>query len=274
MKYFNGKRVFITGGSSGIGLETAKILCTSGAHVLIAGRDVEKLKKAQITFEKLRVTPEQKMSIVALDVADNQEVEKKIPAAIEEFGVPDILINSAGVGHSDYFENITYEKFDEVIKINLYGTRNMIAALLPHMKSKGGGHIVNISSMMGNIGFIGYSVYSPSKFALVGLSECLRSEFKQFNIQVSVFCPPEIDTPMTDLMLKTSPPETRALVKKTGVLSSQRTAKILLNGIKKKRFLIIAGFLAKNAYLNKRFFPNLSRCVMDMIVLKSRRAKY
>lgn len=265
MKYFYQKKVYITGGSSGIGLEAASILASYGASVAIFGRDKEKLEDARAKIEAKKVDQNQKIFTLQMDVSDHNDVMEKMQKAVKEFGIPDIVINSAGMGHSDYFENITYDTFDRVILTNLHGTRNVVSAVLPFMKKKGG-HIVNVSSMLGLIGLFGYSAYSTSKFALVGFSECLRSELRRYDIHVSVFCPPEVDTPMTDLMLKTSPPETRALVHMTGVLTPERTARILLDGIRKKRFLIIAGFLSKWTYLNKRYFPLLVQWVMDMVV--------
>lgn len=265
MKHFYDKAVFITGGSSGIGLEAARRLAALGSHVMIFGRDLKKLDAASSEIATQKISNSQRVMAVQMDVSDRDDVDRKIVHAVHDFGTPDILINSAGIGHAGYFEDITYEKFDEVLRINLYGTRNVVAAILPFMKPRGG-HIVNVSSMLGLIGIFGYSAYSTSKFALVGFSECLRSELKRHNILVSVFCPPEVDTPMTDYMQTSSPPETRALVRMTGLMSVRKAAGILLKGIEKKRFLIIPGFLSKWTYLNKRLYPGLTGMVMDMVV--------
>jgi short-subunit dehydrogenase len=85
-------------------------------------------------------------------------------------------------------------------------------------------------------------------------------------MHVSVFCPPEVDTPMTDYMADSSPRETRALVRMTGRMSAERAARILLAGIRRKKFLIVPGFLSKWFYLNKKLNPALNRIIMDMIV--------
>ncbi len=272
MKRFQDKAVFITGGSSGIGLEASLMLAALGSHVMIFGRDLKKLDAACGEIATQKISNSQKVMALQMDVSDREDVDRKVARAVQEFGIPDILINSAGIGHADYFDDITNEKFDEVLRINLYGTRNVIAAILPFMKPRGG-HIVNVSSMLGLIGIFGYSAYSTSKFALVGFSECLRSELKSHNILVSVFCPPEVDTPMTDYMQTSSPPETRALVRMTGLMSVRKAARILLEGIEKKRFLIIPGFLSKWSYLNKRLYPGLTSMVMDMVVKFARIAR-
>jgi 3-dehydrosphinganine reductase len=272
MSPFKDKLVFITGGSSGIGKEAASMLAASGASVAIFGRDPARLESARAEIESRKLSYGCVIAAMGMDVADHEDVEVKIASAVRESGVPDILINSAGIGHADYFGDITYEKFDEVIRTNLYGTRNTVASLVPHMK-KNGGHIVNVSSMLGLIGLFGYSAYCSSKFALIGFSECLRSELKRYGIRVSVFCPPEVDTPMTDYMATSSPFETRALVKMNGLMSSERAARLLLKGIEKKRFLIIPGALSKLAYVNKILNPPLTRLVLDAVVSTAGRMK-
>ena len=270
MEYFKHKYVCITGGSSGIGLEAACKLAACGAHVAIFGREEKRLQTARKKIEAAGISPEQSIYTLSMDISDHADVEMKIARTVQEFGVPNILINSAGMGHADYFEQVTYDIFDQVVRTNLYGTRNVIAALVPFMKTRGG-HIVNVSSMIGLIGLFGYSTYGASKFALVGFSECLRMDLKRYNIHVSVFCPPEVDTPMTDLMLKTSPPESRALVKMTGLMRAEKAADALLKGIQKKNFLIIPGYMANNSYFYKRVFPALTRLVMDMVVARASR---
>jgi 3-dehydrosphinganine reductase len=263
--YFQGKKVFITGGSSGIGLEAARMLVSQGAGVAIFGRDAGKLARGAAHIEAFKSAPGIRVDALKMDVADHGDVDEAITRAVSDFGVPDILINSAGIGHADCFENTSFEKFDQVLKTNLYGCRNVMSALVPHMKGRGG-HIVNVSSMMGLIGFFGYSAYSASKFALVGFSECLRNELKPLKIRVSVYCPPEVDTPMTDYMTVTSPPETRALVRMNGLMSVDEAARLLLRGIARKKFLIIAGGLSKLSYLGKISNPPLTRAILDAVV--------
>ena len=144
MEKFDNKLAYITGGSSGIGLETARQLALLGADIVLFARNRENLEQARHEIEKNKKRENQKIMCMSLDVQSDDTVRQVMKRAVEEFGIPDILINSAGVGHSDYFENITYETFDAVIKTNLYGTRNVIASLLPHMKRKGGIHRHNV----------------------------------------------------------------------------------------------------------------------------------
>jgi NAD(P)-dependent dehydrogenase (short-subunit alcohol dehydrogenase family) len=205
MSGFSNKLAFMTGGSSGIGLATANLLAAQGCNLVLFARGQKMLDEACKTVKTKMKSSSQKVNAVSMDVADNDDVQQKIKLAVEKFGVPDILINSAGVGSGDYFENISYEQFDRLLKINVYGTRNTVSAILPFMKQKGGGHIVNIASVAGLIGMYGYSLYCTSKYAIVGFSECLRSELKRFNINVTLICPPEVKTPFYRRRSKDTP---------------------------------------------------------------------
>ena len=202
-----------------------------------------------------------------MDVADDADVQQKIQTAVDTFGVPDILINSAGIGSGDYFENISYEQFDRLMKINVYGTRNTVSAILPFMKQKGGGHIVNVSSVAGMIGMYGYTLYCTSKYAIVGFSECLRSELKRFNITVTLVCPPEVKTPFIAEEAKTLPPEARVVKNLAGLLTPEQAAKIIVRGVKKKRFLVVPGIMAKSLLFWHRISNGLlTRTPSDLII--------
>ncbi len=267
MAFFSGKRAYITGGSSGIGLETARLLVSEGCSLVLFARKQAGLDQARDLLEKGIVDSGQRIDTVSMDVADNEDVLRKIKTAADTYGVPDILVNSAGIGTADYFENITYEAFDRVMKINVYGTRNTIAALLPYMRERGRGHIVNLSSEAGLIGMFGYSLYSTSKFALVGLSECLRSELKLMNIDVTVVCPPEVDTPFVAEEAPTLPPEARAVKSMAGLLKPETVARTIVRAVKKKKFLVVPGLRARYLYFNHRLSNGfLTRFFSDLIV--------
>jgi 3-dehydrosphinganine reductase len=261
MAYFSNKLAFITGGSSGIGLETANLLASKGCSIVLIARGQAMLDKACKTVEARIDKASQRVNAISIDVANNDDVQQKIKAAVGRFGVPDILINSAGIGTGDYFENISYEQFDKAMKINVYGTRNTISAILPFMKQKGGGHIVNISSMAGLIGMFGYSLYSATKYALVGFSECLRSELKRFNIKVTLVCPPEVKTPFLDEEAKTLPPEARVVKNLAGLLTPEQAARAIVRGIKRKKFLVVPSITAKSLFfwhrISNGFFTRL-----------------
>jgi 3-dehydrosphinganine reductase len=267
MAYFSDKLVFITGGSSGIGLETARLLSLQGCSLVLFARGEKMLDEARKTIQPHMDKTSQSVNAVSMDVADDNDVRQKIKTAVEKFGTPDILINSAGIGTANYFENITYEQFDKAMKINVYGTRNTVSAILPFMKQKGGGHIVNISSMAGLIGMFGYSLYCTTKYALVGFSECLRSELKRFNIDVTLVCPPEVETPFLVEEAKTLPHESRMVKNLAGLMKPEDAAKAIVRGIRKKKFLVVPTLTAKSLFFWHRISNGLlTRTPADWIV--------
>ncbi len=273
MNYYNGKRVYITGGSSGIGLAIARELASLGADLLLFARSAGKLEEARVNIEKSRSDAGRIIAAMTLDVSNDTMVGEVIGRAIQEFGAPDVLINSAGIGSADYFENISYNEFDRVMKINLYGTRNVIAACLPHMKRKGCA-IVIVSSMAGLMGMFGYSAYATSKFALVGFAECLRSEVRRYGIKVHLACPPETDTPFLIEESKTIPPESRAVKDMVGLLKPGYVARFIIQGIAGGRYLIMPGFRARFLYYVQRFSPGwISRMIADLTVARAAKKK-
>jgi len=191
--------------------------------------------------------------------------------AVKDFGVPDVLVNCVGRARPFCFEDVTCERFDETMQVNLYGTWHTVSMLVPHMKNKGG-YIVNVSSIAGFIGVFGYTDYSASKFALIGFSEALRSELKQYGITVSVLCPPDTDTPGFHEENKTKPPECMAISARAKLVQPGVVAQALIEGMKKEEFLIVPGFDGKFTLVMKRLFPGLVNYIMDRDIEKCRRS--
>jgi short-subunit dehydrogenase len=262
MKDFNSKTAFITGGSQGIGLATAKLLAQRGANVAIFARRKMVLDEALKQVESLRVRPDQIFRAYSMDVSQEDGVSDVLGKAVAVMDGPDILINCAGRAKPGYFENIGHAQFDETIKIDLYGTWNTCAYLVPHMKERGG-YIVNTSSIVGFIGIFGYTDYAAAKFGVLGFSEALRSELKNFKIGVSVLCPPDTDTPGFIEENKTKPPETVAVSAAANIMKPEAVALALLKGIARGDFMIIPNADGKFTWIMKRWFPWLVDMVTD-----------
>jgi NAD(P)-dependent dehydrogenase (short-subunit alcohol dehydrogenase family) len=273
MKALEDRNVYITRGSSGIGLTTAKLLAAEGAHVLILSRSRDRIDQALGEIEEQRKSEGQRFSGMQLDVSRHGEVNRVMAEAIEHFGVPDLLINSAGKAVPRPFEEISYQQLDDIMRTNFYGAWSTIQALLPHMKKKGGGHIVNVSSMAGFIGVFGYADYGASKFAMMGLSETLRMELRQYDIRVSVLCPPDTDTPGYELENRTKPPETWAIGETAKLIEPEVVARALLEGIRKERYMILANAEGWLIYLTKRYAPFLLNWMLDRAVRKAQAQK-
>lgn len=270
MSFYQNKTVFITGGSTGIGLAIAKVLAKEGSHVIIFARTVLKLENAVAEIKTLSKNNTQKINAYPVDISEINSVQSVFENAIFENGIPDILINCVGIAQPDYFENITPEIFDKTIKTNLYATWNSCFAMVPYMKQKGG-HIVNTSSIAGFLGVFGYTDYCMSKFGIIGFSDALRQELKPYNIHVSVLCPPDTDTPGFEAENINKPIETKAIAGNAKLLQPEFVANAVLKGIQNKQKMIIPGFDGKMTLFLKRFFPSLVEWFMSSSISKAQK---
>ena len=266
MQAYAGKRVYITGGSSGIGLAAAEALSRRGASVAVFARRHEALQDAVASLRAKATATGQKFYEDVMDVADPVSVHEGMQRAVEVFGPPDVLITAAGRGAADRFEQISDALFDDVIRTNLYGTRWAVKALLPHLQQQQG-RIIMVGSLVSFIPMYSYTAYCTSKYAVAGFAGCLRSELRLRGVGVSLFCPPEVDTPFLKEEAKTLPPPARILKKLAGRISPQRAAEAMLGGAAKGRFLTIPGLKAKMLYWNWKLMPGWAfRLLPDLIV--------
>ena len=169
-----GKTIYITGAAGGMGLIAGKMLANRGAHVLILDNDPTDCALRDI--ESACLTAEQRVTRYRLNISDRAMVIETIRVAVAEFGVPDILINMAGIGSVQELIEMKFEAFDRVIQINLYGARHIVEAVLPRMIARGSGKIVLVGSLGGIVPVFGYTAYGASKFGVVALAQCLRYE--------------------------------------------------------------------------------------------------
>lgn len=272
MKDFEGKLVYITGGSSGIGLAMARLLASRGARLVLLARNGKKLEAARKEVEASRLSPSQSVRTLSVNVADHRDVIRKTRAAVEKFGLPDVLVCSAGTNKwADHFANITHDRFDEVIRTNLYGVRNVTHALLGPLKEKKG-HVVILSSAAGLFGMFGYTAYGTSKAALLGFADSLRYELKPLGINVTVVCPPEVDTPMNLDEAKTLPAEGRAVKDLGGMLTPDFVARVIVEAVAKRKYLVIPGFQTRFLYFMHRLTNGwITRVVADAVIAGARR---
>ena len=266
MKNLHGKTAYITGGSSGIGLETARQLASKGCHIVLFARDSKKLEKARSLILNYRKALSQKVEIHRMDVTDPKNVEQAVQQAVETAGPPDLVIANAGKGFGDYFENTSYEVFDQVMQTNVYGARNLTAAALPYLEQNQG-HLVIVASLGGLAALPGYTAYGTSKFAAVGFAKCLRPELKSKGVGLTLICPPEVYTAMVEEELKTLPKEYRAVKLMAGIEPVEKTARDIVRGIEKNRFVVITGIMARMSYYMVKFFPDwTSNWMIDLMV--------
>jgi NAD(P)-dependent dehydrogenase (short-subunit alcohol dehydrogenase family) len=187
MKDFAGKTAFITGGVSGIGMGLAKVAAEAGMKVAITYRREESLAPIKAWFAE---RPNLVLYPVKLEVTDREGWVRAADEVEAALGPVDLLCNNAGVGVIGPMEQATFADWDWVMGVNVGGVINGIVTLVPRMIARGrGGHIVNVSSVGGLAALGTAGVYCASKFAVVGLSEGLRSDMVPHGIGVSVYCP-------------------------------------------------------------------------------------
>ncbi len=260
---FTGKHVFITGGSSGIGLSLARMFSARGAHVTIMARREDQLVAAIKEISLLRNNDQQRILSVRGDVAELQAVMKTLSTYEKAHGTPDILINSAGISYPGEFQNLSPEILRDLMNINYMGTAFVTRAFVNGMIQRGSGHIVNISSMAGFIGTFGYSGYGASKYAVRGFSEVLRAELKPLGIQVSIVYPPDTQTPQLDFEKDLKPAITQELADNAGVMTADAVAIEILKGIQGNKYTILPGFNSWFYYQLTSLLGDLTFTVMD-----------
>jgi len=178
----NQKVWFITGASKGMGLETVNAVLKNGDKVAATSRNLKELID-QIGDQNDHFLPLQ------VDITNNEEVKKAIETTVATFGKIDVIVNNAGYYLVGSIEEISDEEFRKTLDVNLLGTVNVIRNVMPFLRQQKSGHILNIASNMGYIGYANTGSYNAAKFAVIGLSEALAQEVKPFNIKVIAIAP-------------------------------------------------------------------------------------
>lgn len=233
------QHAIITGGSSGIGRATARLLTRRGAHVSIIARRQELLDETLAELEVLRENSAQRLRAYSADLTDWEQTQKAIAALTADGFPPDILVNAAGFAHPGYFEDLPLKIFRQTIDVDFFGTLHPIKAALPAMMERRSGHIVNCSSVAGFVGAFGYTPYCPAKFAVRGFSDALSQEMKPYGIHVSVLFPPNTDTPGFHHENLYKPLETHRIEGAVKTLTADQVAQALVRGIERRQMYIL-----------------------------------
>ncbi len=178
-------KVLITGGSSGIGLETARQLIAQGAKVAICGRNASKLTQIAEAIGAIAIPA---------DVSQEGEVKSMVATAIEKLGGLNVLVNNAAFGAFSPLVELETAKFQEIIATNVVGAMMVGRECAKHFSAQQNGNIINIASTAGRAGFAGGTAYVASKFALAGMTECWRAELRKSNVRVMLLNPSEVQT--------------------------------------------------------------------------------
>jgi 3-dehydrosphinganine reductase len=260
-----GRHVVVTGGSSGIGLATARLLARGGARVSLVARDPSRLADAARA-----VGPS--TEVASVDVRDPDRVRTAFEGLVAASGPCDVLVAAAGYSEPGYYERLADQSFRDQMDVNYFGSLHSVRAVTPSMQERGVGHVVLVASTAALMGVFGYTAYAPAKYAVRGLAETLRVELAPHGIVVACAYPPDTDTPGYARELAQQPPETAAISERIKPVDPTTVAAAIARGIEKDRLVITADFqtaaLARAAGL---LAPYL-RFTMDRSVRKVRRS--
>ena len=213
------KVALVTGSSSGIGFETALALARENFYTFASMRDTKKADKIQEIAKKENLN----LEVIELDVDKEESIKSAVKNIQEKKGRIDVLVNNAGYGLFGCVEDISMEELKAQFETNFFSVVRIIQEVSPIMRNNGSGIIVNVSSVAGRIGFPGTPAYISSKFALEGLSECMRYELSPFGIKTVIIEPGVIKTNFFSSMKVTDG--------KTGSPYKEITEKVM-NGVK------------------------------------------
>jgi NADP-dependent 3-hydroxy acid dehydrogenase YdfG len=185
-----GKVVVITGGSSGLGEATARLLSAEGASVVLGARRGERI---QAVVGEL-IGSGGKALAITTDVTHYDQVKTLVDTAVQTYGRIDVMINNAGLMPLSPLERLKIDDWNQMIDVNIKGVLYGIASALPYMKQQQAGHIINVSSVAGHVVRPGNAVYAATKHAVLAISEGLRQEVKPYNLRTTVISPGAVAT--------------------------------------------------------------------------------
>jgi len=222
----SGRVAIVTGASAGIGRATARALASAGLRVAACARRRERLDELAATISAAGG----EAAVYPLDVTDGPAVRGMADQVAGRWGKIDVLVNNAGRGLSATFEDSRPEELRELLELNVVAAFTATQAVLPRMRSQGHGHVINVSSIVGQRGVPYRSVYSATKFALGGLSEALRVELAGTGIRVSLVYPITTATEFHDVESRRAGPGLLGPVQ-----SSEHVARCILRCIRRPR---------------------------------------
>lgn len=260
--FWNARHVVVTGGTSGIGLATTELLLAAGARVTVVALD-------DTMAATLRAAAVPNLLIAPADVTEPAQVTTALQAGRAAHGAIRSLITCAGIVKPGYFHELTDVDLRRHMDVNYFGTLHTIRSALPDLIAAPGGSITCISSAAGLVGVFGYGAYSPTKFAVRGLCEVLRQEYKPHGMTVTAVYPPDVDTPMLAAEQPLKPPELRALSDGASPLPADTVARALLHGTESGRASVVPGVSAKAVKWAAGAIPGLLARYVDAKIARA-----
>ena len=252
----NGKKVWITGASSGIGEAVAKLFAAEGALLVLSARNEEKLHQLRDSLPNA-----EQHKVVVLDLAFPETVSQQIEAAIPETGTPDILFNNAGISLKGSARDTKLSVQRQVMEVNYFGTIATTQSLLPAMLQQPNPLIATVSSVAGKVGGQSMSGYSASKHAILGYMDCLRAEEAKNGLKVLNICPGFVTTNISVNAMDANGNKFNQMSDsiKNGISAEECATKILSAIKASKDEIVIGKGISGWAPTIARFFPGLVR---------------
>jgi short-subunit dehydrogenase len=258
-----GRRILITGASSGIGRCLAERAAQAGARVALAARSAAKLDELANELQPNNAD----VLAVPTDVTDDRARRHLLQTVVDRLGGLDVLVNNAGVGSFGHFAESTEAILRQIMEVNFFGPAELIRLAIPVLREGQQPAIVNISSMCGRRGLPAWPEYSASKFALCGLTEALRGEMTRFDIDVLLVLPGLTRSDLPRHLLRN---EGRMKIDFDGGMPPEKVADRILACIRKNRTETVVGGDARWILRANRFFPRL----VDWLIARRVRKLY
>jgi len=255
------KVVLITGASSGIGRSTALCLAAEGMRVALAARREGLLQQ---TAAEIQAAGGEAL-VLPTDVCSTEAIHKMVKAALEQWGQIDVLINNAGVIYDRPVVALKPDQLRQEVAVNLTAVIECSQAVLPAMVRRGFGHIINVSSIAGLIGLPGTSLYSATKFGVIGFSEALMREVRRYHIRVTAFCPGYVTTNFSPFLEKVSAGE-KGVRKPIGLMTPEYIAKRLARVIHHPRRQVILPYIWSLLAAGARMSPDIASHIVPWFI--------
>ena len=195
------KIAIITGAGTGIGRACALAYAQQGAKVALVGRRKDALDSVAHEIVASNGSP----LVISADVSGASDCDRIVAETVSHFGGVNVLLNNAGILHPCTAEQVTEKQWDETFNINVRGLWLLSRAVLPHLRKAGGGSIINVASVLGQVGARNRAAYAPSKGAVVLLTKCMAIDHGHENIRVNAICPAFVETELTAEVLRKAP---------------------------------------------------------------------
>lgn len=261
----NTRHVVISGGASGLGLGMVLRYLKRGDRVTVLDLRLGDVARKQL--EIAAAVGASEWEFHEADVTDQQALVNAIQAAQKYFGKVSLAINSAGIPLCKTIADMQPGEFSRVIQVNLIGSYNYAASVIPHLAK--GGHLALVASLAGITSNYGYSAYGSSKFGVLGLATTLRYEYELQGFNISCICPPEVFTPLVEAERLHANPVSMELKKIAGTMHVEEACDAIVDGLDQRQWLIIPSISGKLTAWAARYIPELFHGFLSFMIKRT-----